>query len=648
MEFLARFFEKQKYQLVGIFMDIQSSQFILGCMFNFILAWRRSFFILLLFMGFLNLHAQISIKQPQKQEQINIIGSCHYLLKSDGSNPSIAHMNPDWKSLSGEFTFHTNPGNNWVWLRFVLAPHTFQGLQTWLKLSNKGINEIELYKKTDTGFLSLGVTGDHYPFSHRPHESRYFIYPISNQSALPDTYLLRIDKRHENLNVQIHLLSDERLQKMENQANVFTGLFAGILLFAFASTLFLFALFRDRLQIWYAGYILSILYLILAYEGFDFEFFYPEKPFFADASRYLASITTLVLMTTVMQHYCRQTKSNSKFFFILNLNKWFCFLLFPLTIILYRYYPIPELKPIHFWVFLSSQILGILLIMASCIEKIIQRYRPAYFYFAAVALLLANSIQAIFFESGKINGSADTPNFLQWSIILEVILISIGILYRYHLIQQNNEVLIQEMNEIKVTSVKKILEARQLEQQRIAEDLHDLFGGHLAAIKLKISQWLNNNPAHDAIIKALDQLSVQTREIAHDLTPTPLHQHDLSDIVESLIQQLNREQNIRFRFFQTGEPRPFSKEAEINLYKIVLEIIHNILKHSKATEAFIQFFFRQEAFELVTEDNGVGIDSQKPVGMGIHNIQRRVNKMKGSCHIESTKGNTTIIIQLPI
>jgi signal transduction histidine kinase len=629
-------------------MAVQSSRFILECMFFFSLTWKRSIFFLLVFMGYVDLHAQKPVGQPQNREQLNITGSSQYLLQKDRSDPSTVYLSTDWKQLSGKFTFQTNPGNRWVWLKFIVNTHAVKGRKIWLKLSNKGINELELFRKSDTGFLSLGLTGDHFPFHHRPHESRYFIYPISTQSALPDTYLLRLDKRHENLNAQIHLLSDDQLQKIENRANVFTGLFAGILLFAFASTIFLFAVFRDRLQIWYAGYILSILYLILAYEGFDFEFLYPEKPFFADVSRYLSSITTLVLMTTVMQHYCKQTRSNSKFFFMLNLNKWFTFLLFPLTLILYRYYPIPELKPIHFWVFLLTQILGILLIMASCIEKIFQRYRPAYFYFAAVSLLLVNSIQAIFFETGKLNGSAETPNFLQWSIILEVVLISIGILYRYHLIQQKNEALINEMNELKVNSVKRILEARQSEQQRIAEDLHDLFGGHLAAIKLKISQWLHNNPAHDDIIKAVDQLSTQTREIAHDLTPTPLHQHDLSDIVESLIQQLNREQKIRFRFFQTGEPRAFSKEDEINLYKIVLEIIHNILKHSKATEAFIQFFFRQEAFELVAEDNGVGIDAEKPLGMGIQNIRRRISKMKGNCHIDSSKGHTTIIIQLPI
>ncbi len=609
---------------------------------------RKLAVLLLFYACSMSIYAQPAVQRPTRLEGINITASTEYLLTNKLAEPSTAQETKPWKSLSNKFTLQLNPKNQLVWMRLVLTPSTNTQAKTYLKISNKGINELELFQKNDTGFRSLGITGDHYPFHHRPIESRFFTYPIPNTSGHADTFLLRLDKRFENLNVQLHLLAENRLEMMENRANLFTGLFAGILLFAFASTLFLFALFRDRLQIWYAAYILSILYLLLAYEGFDFEFFYPEKPFFADVSRYLASITTLVLMISVMQRYCRQTRNNSRFFHLLNTTKWFSFILFPITLILYRYYPMPELKPFHFWAFLISQILGILLIMVSCIEKILQRYRPAYFYFAAVALLLINSILATFFESGKINASADTPNFFQWSIILEVVLISIGILYRYKLIKQENEVLIQEMNEVKVNSVKKILEAKQLEQERIAEDLHDLFGGHLAAIKLKVSQWLRENPAHDAIISALDQLSAETRTIAHNLTPMPLHQHDLSDIVEALIQQLNREKGIRFRFFQTGNPRAFSKEAEIDLYKIIMEIIHNIIKHSRAKEAFIQFFFRAEAFELVAEDNGIGIDSESPVGMGIQNIRRRVQKMKGSCHIDSSKGNTTIIIQLPI
>jgi signal transduction histidine kinase len=610
--------------------------------------WKLTIVGLLFTVNVATLFAQPVLKRPGKFEFINITGSTQYALENSSVNPSRVQQHADWQSMNGRFTFQSNPGNQWVWIRFIIAAEKGTKTNTWLKLSNKGINALELFKKTDTGFQSFGATGDHYPFHQRPHESRYFVYPIPTSSIFPDTFLLCLDKRQENLNVQLHLVSDERLQMMENRANLFLGLFAGILIFAFASTLFLYFLFRDRLQIWYAAYILSIIYFIMAYEGIDFEFLYPQQPFFSDVSRYLASIITLVLMISVMQRYCKQTRQNSHFYNLLNVNKWFCFILFPITLILYRYYPMPELKPFHFWAFLISQICGIVLIMASCIEKIVQRYRPAYFYFAAVLLLLINSIQAVFFEAGKINATADTPNFLQWSIILEVMLISIGILYRYQLIRLENEALIQEMNEVKVSSVKKILEARQLEQERIAEDLHDLFGGHLAAIKLKVSQWLHENPAHDAIISALDQLSTQTREIAHNLTPMPLHQHDLSDIVEALIHQLNREQSIRFRFFQTGEPRAFSKEAEIDLYKIILEIIHNILKHSRAKEAFIQFFFRADAFELVAEDNGVGIDSERPVGMGIQNIRRRVQKMKGSCHIDSSKGNTTIIIQLPI
>jgi len=606
--------------------------------------------LIILFIGIYSnsIGAQNHVKKPSEGNWENITAKTRFLLSKDSFFPAQRLREKGWKSINGHFSLQTRPKTQFVWMQVNIAADKFSEKKTWLKISNKGINHIQLYKKTDSGWFSIGFAGDRYPFSQRNNSSRFFTFQIPESISLTDSFLLMIDKRNENLNIQLHLVSEKYLQSMENRANFYTGLFSGILLLAFVSTIFLFYLFRDKMQIWYAIYIISVLNNIITYEGIDFEYLYPNHPFYANISRYLGSISTLVLMMIVMQLYCKQSSENSKFYRILNINKWISISLFPITIIIYRYYPDVWIKPIHFWAFIISQITGLLLIMFSCLEKIFQRYRPAYFYFAAVVLLLINGVQATFFELGIINGSADTPNFLQWSFILEVCLISVGILYRYHLINLENEKLNNELHEVKINSVKKVLDARQQEQQRIAEDLHDLFGGHLAAIKLKISQWLDKNPARDPILNALDELSEETREIAHNLTPIPLHHHDISDIVEGMVHQLNREQSIQFKFFQTGTPRPFSKEIEIDLYKIILEIIHNILKHSKAKEADIQFFFHESSFEIIAEDNGVGIGTNITQGMGLKNIRNRVSRMKGLFHSDSTKNHTTIIIQLPI
>jgi signal transduction histidine kinase len=306
-----------------------------------------------------------------------------------------------------------------------------------------------------------------------------------------------------------------------------------------------------------------------------------------------------------------------------------------------------EAKRFHFILFIIEQCLGILIVVLSCFEKIIQRYLPAIFYFFAVVLLLYSATLGILLELGKINKNADTPNLLQISFIVEVILISIGILYKYRLVMMENRLLNEEMSQLKLSSIKELRELQRQEQLRIAEDLHDYLGGQLAALKFKMENLIVAETDKGEIIKVLDDLSQSSRTIAHNLRPPELHQNDLADVISLYLKKLNQEQSIHFEFIQIGQPRTFKPEQEVSLYKILLELITNVLKHSKSSEAVIQFSFGSTHIELISEDNGVGFGSSLNEGMGLKNIRKRTEQMQGSMHIDSIPGNTTIILTIP-
>jgi signal transduction histidine kinase len=146
----------------------------------------------------------------------------------------------------------------------------------------------------------------------------------------------------------------------------------------------------------------------------------------------------------------------------------------------------------------------------------------------------------------------------------------------------------------------------------------------------------------------IDDVVVNTRNIAHNLVPAEMHHNAISDIVSAYLVRLNGIQSIRFTFIQTGTPFSFSKEEELDLYKIVMEIIQNILSHSQATEASIQFFFNEHDFEIMAEDNGIGLPGENTKGMGIKNISKRIKKLNGTIHIDGAAGNTTFIISIPV
>jgi two-component system sensor histidine kinase DesK len=86
-----------------------------------------------------------------------------------------------------------------------------------------------------------------------------------------------------------------------------------------------------------------------------------------------------------------------------------------------------------------------------------------------------------------------------------------------------------------------------------------------------------------------------------------------------------------------------------NIYLLVKELVHNAIKHSKATTIELKMFTDARMLYISVEDNGVGIDpvNARPNGMGLGNIRSRVEKFDGSLSIEN-KGGAHISLQLPL
>lgn len=552
-------------------------------------------------------------------------------------NQWIHNLNP--KTINLKIT------DSVYWFKFCISNNS-NANKYFLKITNKGINQLELYSITKDSIKNLGKTGDYYPFNQRPYNSNHFIYPFEINRGDTTIFYLYCDKKNENLNTALFIYTEKELLNDVNKTAVYMGVILGILLLALIINLFLVYIFKDKLTLWYSIYIIAVINIILSFEGFDFEFIYPGYPIYASVSRYISSLSTLAVMVHVMQLYVKQKKDNSKYFHAAMVIKWINLLMIPVTLIIYQWFPLLVTKKIHFYTFITIQICGILIILFSTLEKTIQKYKPATFYFIAMLMLLVMGILSHMVETGIINFSIETINPIQWSFVVEIIIISIGILYRYQLLRKENQQLFDQLSFEKINNLKKIVDTQKFEQKRIAEDLHDLLGGQLAALKLKITSLSGDqkNKAENLI----DDISENTRNIAHNLNLVEFNDNMLATIFNNYLTQLNKDQSTVFQFSQTGDAYNFNKEIELNIYLVLMEIIHNILKHAQASEAIVQFFFNEDNFEIIVEDNGIGILEKSNPGMGIKNIKKRIQKINGQVNIDSIPGNTTIIIIIPI
>jgi signal transduction histidine kinase len=82
----------------------------------------------------------------------------------------------------------------------------------------------------------------------------------------------------------------------------------------------------------------------------------------------------------------------------------------------------------------------------------------------------------------------------------------------------------------------------------------------------------------------------------------------------------------------------------------VQELLTNIIKHAEATEATIQFSEDENILNIMAEDNGKGFNvSEVTFGLGLTNIEKRIENIKGNIVFDSTPGNgTTVILNIPL
>lgn len=206
--------------------------------------------------------------------------------------------------------------------------------------------------------------------------------------------------------------------------------------------------------------------------------------------------------------------------------------------------------------------------------------------------------------------------------------------------------------------LKAVISATESERERIARDLHDGVGQQLSALKMGwqkliseigVAEKQNQNDDAHKLAAALDDACSSVREISHRMMPRSLSQYGLIPAVDDMLSKSLGPTDIDHHFEHFGlENARFSPEVELNLYRVIQELISNILKHAKASEVSVQIYRADNQLIAMVHDNGTGFDPKKSGdGMGIKNIEGRLNTVKGSIHFEHQEGtNATIRIDL--
>lgn len=201
--------------------------------------------------------------------------------------------------------------------------------------------------------------------------------------------------------------------------------------------------------------------------------------------------------------------------------------------------------------------------------------------------------------------------------------------------------------------MKTVLQTQELERERIGEWLHNEVGQLLYAVKLK-HEMLNTKDPRDInllreINDVLEKAITETRNIAFELVPAMLRDFGLVEALTELFQRIATPR-LTVSTSMNLEQR-LTEEYEMSIYRMIQELINNIIKHSRATEAFVEVAKHAGGILLRVEDNGIGFDQTQtsPKGIGLKSIINRVQLLNAQLTIESepSKG-TKVLIHIPV
>lgn len=200
-----------------------------------------------------------------------------------------------------------------------------------------------------------------------------------------------------------------------------------------------------------------------------------------------------------------------------------------------------------------------------------------------------------------------------------------------------------------------MVEVQEEERKRIAEDLHDRLGSILSAVKLHFAavedkMKPDENETEVQYQKAYELLDVATQEvrsISHDMLSNVLVRFGLMPALHDLQETLESSGQIEMQIFEHGMKHRLDNKVEIALYRVIQELISNILKHAQADRIELELNMNEGHLNLIVNDDGVGFDpkSQLSMGVGLQNIEKRLRSINGEMHIDSkpNKGTSTII-----
>lgn len=521
----------------------------------------------------------------------------------------------------------------------------------YLLIENPHINSI---KVTIQGSSLAWETGDQDHFQSRPIENRFFVFPLGLLS-MPDTLRVVLDKAGENLSFVTRVLNEKDFHHFVLVDNFMIGGILGFYGLAILLSLTLFIYNRTYKFFFFLSYVFFSVWWILNDAGVLFATWWPSATIWHQSSRGFFSSLTMVLFGLYLYQnpdalIGKGIKVVVKIMLLVLTVKWLTSFLaasgyFPSSI---KYYSM-QVNAIALILLFGGVIISLLRNWLSFEKNKFEVLSIiTYCLFVGMLALRELGFSVLVFE--------DLHHLEVLFFFPTQCLFMSAHLYRTT--KAERRAVEADLRQLKLkqqrTIEETVAQVEASEKKRIAQDLHDEIGGIFVALKYRSSllkQRVRDGLRADDldyVIQLADEGIRRQYHIINELQTTLEQPSGLLNSLRSQISLLTKSASLKIDLQFDVDEASWPPFLKAQVYRIILELLTNTIKHAKADLAAITLSEGQ-TIAIEYSDNGIGFSfTDSFTGNGLTNIKQRVEALKGHCDVESSSWGTRYIIKIPL
>ena len=546
-------------------------------------------------------------------------------------------------------------GSEYHYIFLKLTSH-HSDIEKYISIDNTSLDTVLIFAVARDGAARMIYrAGQLIPFER----SRKYVWheaPVTI-SDNPSYYLIALKAAQKNINVRYEILSSENLEQKYQDHDRIIFFYIGVVCLIITIIILALFVFRKPVFAAYMGYILFTFAWIISHYGYIFPYVFPRAPFLNEIAKPISSLgATFFLLNVVDLVFRKQLLLSPKLQRLINVTLF----ILPFIIASMFLFLIPGLHYFVKEILLTAWHTGLIFTIAIIVFvplDFLNSGATAKIFSVAMFVICTMSIVQLFANSGYINNFFVEEHGITMGSLMENIIIAFGLFYNIIRERRQSELQVLALQREQAETLKMLVTVQDNERKRIAGDLHDNIGPLLAALKINFRRIVNTkdrsqlNGLATKTESIIDDSIAEIHNVALNLMPKGLSSNGLittlHEYFESIQQLYNKEIVFRHQVDSILNP-----ELQINLYRVICELVLNSARHSNALNITVCINANKKCVALEIHDDGKGFQ-HKPAenknSLGLQNAESRVLYLKGRFNIISECGKGTHIhIEIPI